>query len=86
MQELVSIVIPACNAERWICDTIRSALNQTWPHKEIIIVDDGSTDNTLTAAKRFGSKIVKVVGQENAGASVARNRGLSWLREVTFNG
>ena len=77
MQELVSIIIPAYNAERWLSETIRSALNQTWPHKEIIIVDDGSTDNTLTTAKQFESKIVKVVGQENAGASAARNKGLS---------
>ena len=41
MTPLVSILIPAYNAERWISDTIQSALDQTWKHKEIIIVDDG---------------------------------------------
>ena len=54
--ELVSILIPAYNAEKWVGDTIRSALHQTWPNKEIIVVDDGSTDNTLKVAKTFESK------------------------------
>jgi glycosyltransferase involved in cell wall biosynthesis len=80
MDELVSIIIPAYNAECWISDTIRSALSQTWPKKEIIIVDDGSTDNTLTAAKRFESEIVKVVTQQNKGASAARNEGLRFAQ------
>ena len=48
MKPLVSILIPAYNAERWIAETIRSALGQTWPQKEIIVVDDGSTDQTLS--------------------------------------
>jgi glycosyltransferase involved in cell wall biosynthesis len=47
MKQLVSILIPAYNAEAWIADTIRSAIPQTWPRKEIIVVDDGSTDQTL---------------------------------------
>jgi len=76
MEDLVSIIIPAYNAERWISDTIRSALSQTWPRREIIIVDDGSTDHTLTIATRFESKQVKVVTQQNKGASAARNHGL----------
>ena len=76
MDELVSIIIPAYNAEYWISDTIRSALSQTWPKKEIIIVDDGSTDNTLAIARTFESRIVKVFAQPNKGASAARNEGL----------
>ena len=74
MQPLVSILIPAYNAERWIADTIRSALAQTWPRKEIIIVDDGSRDQTLRIAREFASKAVAVITQENQGASVARNK------------
>ena len=77
MGELVSILIPAYNAEQWIGDTIVSALNQTWPNKEIIVVDDGSTDNTFNIAKGFDSSIVKVVRQTNGGACNARNKALS---------
>lgn len=74
MNPLVSILIPAYNDQRWIADTFTSALDQTWPRKEIIIVDDGSTDQTLTIARQFASKTVAVVTQENQGASTARNR------------
>jgi glycosyltransferase involved in cell wall biosynthesis len=74
MKPLVSILIPAYNAERWIADTIQSAIGQTWPNKEIIIVDDGSSDRTLSIARRFSSKTVSVVTQQNQGASAARNR------------
>src|ERR1700738_3438980 len=77
MKPLVSILIPAFNAEAWIGDTIRSALAQTWQRKEIIVVDDGSTDQTLALARRFASKEVVVVAQENQGAAVARNHALS---------
>lgn len=77
MNDLVSIIIPAYNAARWMGETIQSALNQTWPHKEIIIVDDGSTDNTLAVAKGYETKFVKVVTQPNSGVSAARNKGLT---------
>ncbi|WP_262966594.1 glycosyltransferase family 2 protein [Methylobacter psychrophilus] len=77
MPELVSILIPAYNAEKWIAETIRSALKQTWINKEIIIVDDGSSDGTLHIAKTFESKVVKVTTQRNKGASSARNTALS---------
>jgi glycosyltransferase involved in cell wall biosynthesis len=80
MDELVSIIIPAYNAERWISETIRSALNQTWCKKEIIIVDDGSTDSTLAIANSFESQLVKVVTQKNKGVSAARNKGLSFAQ------
>jgi glycosyltransferase involved in cell wall biosynthesis len=73
MKPLVSILIPAHNAERWIAETISSALGQTWPRKEIIVVDDGSRDETLRVAKRFESPCVKVIGQPNRGACAARN-------------
>jgi glycosyltransferase involved in cell wall biosynthesis len=74
MKPLVSILIPAYNAEMWIADTIRSALRQIWPNKEVIVVDDGSRDQTLSRARQFASKNVSVVTQENQGASAARNR------------
>jgi len=74
MTYLVSILIPAYNTERFIAYTIRSALAQTWPRTEIIIVDDGSRDATLSIATRFASKNVSVVTQDNQGGSAARNR------------
>ena len=73
MNPLVSILIPAYNAERWLADTLRSALAQTWARKEIIVVDDSSTDGTLAVAQRFVSAGVRVVSQKNAGAAAARN-------------
>jgi glycosyltransferase involved in cell wall biosynthesis len=74
VKPLVSIIIPAYNAERWIAETITSAVSQTWARKEIIIVDDGSSDRTLAVARRFESTLsVKVITQENQGASAARN-------------
>jgi len=49
---LVSILIPAYNAERWITETLESAISQTWQKKEIIVVDDGSSDKTFSIAKK----------------------------------
>ena len=77
MAPLVSILIPAYNAEAWIAATIKSALDQTWSRKEIIVVDDGSSDQTLTVARQFAAKDVSVVTQENQGAAAARNKAFS---------
>ena len=76
-KSLVSILIPAFNAQQWIADTLLSAVTQTWERKEIIIVDDGSTDQTLAIARQFESNWVRVVTQKNQGAASARNMALS---------
>jgi glycosyltransferase involved in cell wall biosynthesis len=76
MKPLVSILIPAYNAENWIEETVQSALAQTWPGKEIIVVDDGSSDRTATLARQFASKQVLVVSKENQGAAATRNHAL----------
>jgi glycosyltransferase involved in cell wall biosynthesis len=76
MAEIVSVLIPAYNAERWLSATIRSVLAQTWPHIEVIVVDDGSKDHTLAVAKTWESASVKVVTQRNQGACAARNKAL----------
>jgi glycosyltransferase involved in cell wall biosynthesis len=52
---LVSVLIPAYNAARWVAKSIGSALAQDWPRTEVIIVDDGSLDDTLATARRFES-------------------------------
>ncbi len=80
MPPLVSILVPAYNAEKWIEETIQSASSQTWPAKEIIIVDDGSSDKTLSIARQFESGFVKVLSQENRGASAARNHALRYAQ------
>jgi len=73
MKPLVSILIPAFNMEAWIAETLHSALAQTWPRKEIIVVDDGSTDRTAEIARSFDSKDVKTVSTENRGVAAACN-------------
>lgn len=75
----VSILIPAYNASRWIGQTIQSAIEQTWKNKEVIIVDDGSTDETFSIAKRFRSANVLVDRSqtENMGVSATRNRAMA---------
>jgi glycosyltransferase involved in cell wall biosynthesis len=77
MEPLVSILIPAYNAEKWITNTIESALNQTWRRKEIIVVDDGSSDQTLAFAQKFACGHLTVLTQPNAGAATARNKAFS---------
>jgi len=73
MSPLVSILIPAYNAAAWIAETIESARAQTYPHCEIIVVDDGSSDRTLEIARASESPNIKVFSQTNSGASATRN-------------
>ena len=80
MKPVVSILIPAYNAEKWVGAAIASALGQTWHDKEIIVVDDGSTDGTLVVARHFESKGIRLVTQPNQGAAVARNKAFSLSR------
>jgi glycosyltransferase involved in cell wall biosynthesis len=75
-QPLVSVIIPLYNAERYIEQCVNSILAQTWPNIEVIIINDGSTDNSLAIARKFESEKVNVLSQPNCGASVARNHGL----------
>lgn len=72
----VSIIIPAYNQGRYLGAAVRSALAQTWPDYEIIIIDDGSTDNTPEVIAGFTDPRIRCVRQENRGLSAARNAGL----------
>jgi glycosyltransferase involved in cell wall biosynthesis len=76
MNSVVSIIIPVFNGEKHLSATIRSALDQSWPDKQIIVVDDGSEDDSLAIAKRYENRDVEVVSMVNSGASAARNVGL----------
>jgi glycosyltransferase involved in cell wall biosynthesis len=74
-RENVSIIIPAYNSESQLPRAIESCLAQTRLPKEIIVIDDGSTDRTFQVAKKFG-EMVRVFRQENSGQGVARNKGV----------
>jgi glycosyltransferase involved in cell wall biosynthesis len=76
---LVSCVIPVYNGERFVAEAIESIVAQDYPSTEIIVTDDGSTDDTATVLERFGERI-RVIRQENQGPSVARNRGMEESR------
>ncbi len=73
--EKVTVIIPVCNREDWIGDSISSVLNQTRPPEEVIIVDDGSTDNSAGVIKSFGDRVTYIY-QNNQGVSAARNTGI----------
>ncbi len=73
MTPKVSILIPCYNSQEWIESAIASALEQTWKSIEIIVVDDGSTDESLERARKFDLPEVKLIAQSNQGASRARN-------------
>lgn len=75
-----SVVIPLYNKERYIEATIRSVLNQTCDDFELIVVDDGSRDNSLALARKYESARVRIIAQENQGVSVARNTGIENAR------
>ncbi len=73
----VSIIIPVYNSEKYIADTIASALNQTWENTEIIVVDDGSIDSSLSVIKGIEDEKLKIYTKKNEGVCVARNFGLN---------
>ena len=79
---MISVVIPLYNKEAHIENTIKSVLNQSFQKFEIVIVDDGSTDNSISVVKKFSDPRIHFVQQTNAGVSAARNRG---IQEAKYN-
>jgi len=75
MKPLVSAIIPNYNYSRYIGEAVESALNQTYKNIEVIVVDDGSSDDSLKVLGAFGDRI-KVISQKNAGVAMARNNGV----------
>lgn len=75
MEPFISVVIPAYNASKTIDRAIKSVFGQTYLNTEIIVIDDGSTDDTAQRVKSYGNK-VKYIYQSNAGAGAARNLGV----------
>jgi glycosyltransferase involved in cell wall biosynthesis len=75
-EPLVSVIIPAFNAGDWIGDALASVKRQTWPSLEVIVVDDGSTDDTCSIASAFVDDKTRILRQNKNGAAAARNYGL----------
>ena len=75
----VSLIIPCFNNEKYIQTSIESALNQTYPNVEVVVINDGSNDNSLWEIKRFAGR-VEIIDQPNQGACSARNAGISIAR------
>jgi len=75
----ISVIIPAYNAENFLARTIDSVLAQTYKPLEIIIIDDGSKDNTAAVAKKYRDNILYVF-KENGGESSARNAGIKYSK------
>ena len=73
---LISIIIPCYNDVQFIEQSVNSALNQTYPNKEVIVVDDGSNAETKAILKKLEPQITKLMTQENQGQSTARNVGI----------
>ncbi|MEA5452431.1 glycosyltransferase family A protein [Leptolyngbya sp. CCNP1308] len=76
MKPLVSILIPCHNAAPWLAETLESALGQTWPNTEVILIDDGSTDDSLIVASQFDHPQLRIIAQRNQGAAATRNLAL----------
>lgn len=72
----VSVIIPVYNAEKYVAATIQSVLSQTYQNFEIIILDDGSPDNSIEVCQKFTDSRIRIIRQENRGLPGARNTGI----------
>lgn len=83
---IVSIIVPAYNAEKYIAEAIQSVMDQTFKDWELLVIDDGSTDSTANIVKSFSDARIILVQQENRGVSNARNKGLDLAKGkyITF--
>ena len=83
---LISVIMPAYNAEQWIEDAVRHVINQTYRDWELIIINDGSTDSTPEICMRLQNEDsrIKVLAQENKGLCMTRNIGMSCIKGEYF--
>ncbi len=73
---MISVVIPLYNKENLIGNTIQTVLNQTYQDFEIVVINDGSTDNSFAEVEKINDSRIRLINQKNAGVSAARNRGI----------
>ncbi len=76
IKPLISIIIPSYNVENYIAKGIESCLNQTYQNIEVIIVDDGSCDNTVSVIEKYNDERIKLIKKDNSGVSATRNIGI----------
>ena len=76
MNELISIIINTYNSEKYIKKCLDSIVNQTYKNLEILIINDGSTDNTLSICESYNDKRIRIINQKNKGISLSRNVGI----------
>ena len=83
-EPLVSVVMPAFNAENYIIEAVDSVLTQDYTNWELFVVNDGSTDSTAEILNSYTDPRIKVVHQVNQGVSIARNQGLARMKGHFF--
>ena len=76
LNPLVSIIMAAFNSEVYISESIKSVVDQSYSNWELLIINDGSSDNTLNVSKSFSDSRIRIFDQKNMGVSAARNVGL----------
>ncbi|MWW92883.1 glycosyltransferase family 2 protein, partial [Francisella tularensis] len=77
-KQLISIIIPIYNTQQYLSRCLESVINQTYKNLEIILINDGSTDNSLSICQKYKSKDSRIVllNQQNSGQALARNNAL----------
>ena len=73
---MISVIIPLYNKEKQVAHTLESVLSQTFQRFEIVVVNDGSTDNSVAEVEKIGDSRIRLIHQKNGGVSAARNRGI----------
>jgi glycosyltransferase involved in cell wall biosynthesis len=76
----ISVIVPLYNKEQYVEQTLRSILDQTIPCDEIIVINDGSTDDSENMVRKINHPLISIYSQENAGVSAARNKGIELAR------
>lgn len=86
MKDLISIIVPIFNTEKYLERCLNSIINQTYKNIEVILIDDGSSDNSLKICYKYANidRRVKVIHQQNFGPSKARNKGLKEVKGEYF--
>lgn len=74
---MITVIVPCYNCEKKIQRCLNSILSQTYADFEVLVINDGSTDNTATIVKSFNDSRIRLINQNNSGVSIARNRGIS---------